>query len=272
MILLIELGNSTLKWALMSIDEGGPEFVEYGVPEYYLDREPLIFFSELLSDIDQPDSVLLASVATATVKEALCQWIHEHWCVPLNFVETDEAFKELTNGYETPKQLGVDRWLNLVAAWDEFGGPLCVIDCGTAVTVDVVDEKGQHLGGLIVPGVGMMTEALEAGTAGCAVDADECEEEAHGLFAQNTTQAITGGSVYAMVAFIDRFMEDLSHKLGDSITCLITGGDGEAIQPLLQWKFLHRPTLCLDGLILQFASFDERVEEEKEDMERKEEG
>lgn len=271
MIVLMELGNSTLKWALLSLDDEGPESMEYGTPEYYLDREPEEVFSELLSDIEQPDSVLVASVAHETIEEALSQWVDDHWNVPLDFIETEETFEELTNGYETPEQLGVDRWLNLVAAWDEFGGPLCVIDCGTAVTVDVVDGEGQHLGGLIVPGVDMMTEALETGTVGCALDADECEEETHGLLAQNTTQAITGGSVYAMVAFIDRIMEDLSDELGDNITCLITGGDAEAMQPLLQWEFLHRPTLSLDGLILQFAAIDEDEDMDIEDIEMEEE-
>ncbi|MHA7841283.1 MAG: type III pantothenate kinase [Gammaproteobacteria bacterium] len=257
MILLIELGNSRLKWALLTMDEEGPGTIEYGTPEYYLDSDPETVFSELLSDIPQPESVVVASVAHDTIEEALSQWIDDNWCVPLDFIETEKTFDELINGYDNPAQLGVDRWLNLVAAWDEFGGPFCVIDCGTAVTVDVVNDEGQHLGGLIVPGVDMMSNALEAGTAGCILNSDECEEETNGLLAQNTTQGITGGSVYAMVAFIDRIMNDLTDELGDNLTCLITGGDAEAMQPLLQWESLHRPTLSLDGLILQFATLVE---------------
>lgn len=269
MIVLIELGNSTLKWALLYRDDEGLEAIEYGTPEYYLDREPEEVFSELLLDIEQPDAVFVASVAHDHIEESLSQWIDDNWGVPLDFVETEAVYGKLVNGYETPEQLGVDRWLNLVAAWEEFGGPVCVVDCGTAATVDLVDGEGQHLGGLIVPGVEMMAEALESGTAGCAFDKEECGDAAGGLLARNTTQAAAGGSVYAMVAFIDRIAADLSEALGKKITYLITGGDAEAMQPLLQWDFLYCPTLSLDGLALQVAAVAE--DEDMEDVAMEEE-
>src|SRR6202034_3800599 len=89
----------------------------------------------------------------------------------VEFITAAPEFNGLTNGYLDPSLLGADRWLALIGAWTKASGALCVVDAGTAVKVDAVDAKGQHLGGLIAPGIHMMREALMNKTSDIAKEA-----------------------------------------------------------------------------------------------------
>jgi type III pantothenate kinase len=144
----------------------------------------------------------------------------------------------------------VDRWLAMLAAWNLLRGPVCVIDCGTALTVDALDANGQHLGGLIVPGLGMMRDSLLEGTDGIAYDSSAGEESSDSLLAHSTRSGVEVGSLYALLAFIDRVMTDLQQELGDEMQCILTGGDAAELAPLLAREVLQQPQLVLDGLAL----------------------
>jgi len=148
--------------------------------------------------------------------------------------------------YENPAQLGADRWAALVAARHYGTGASCIIDCGTAMTVDVLTADGNHAGGIIIPGLGMMRDALYAGTDG--VQEPAAESPASGLLACDTAGAVEGGSLYAVVAFIDRVCADMEKELDEPMTCLLTGGDAPDILPLLNAEVEHEPTLVLQGL------------------------
>jgi type III pantothenate kinase len=113
-------------------------------------------------------------------------------------------------------------------------------------------SSGQHLGGLIVPGLGMMRDALYAGTEG--VQESVAESLAGGLLACDTAGAVEGGSLYAVVAFIDRVCTDMEKELDEPMTCLLTGGDATDILPLLNVEVEHEPLLVLQGLALTAES------------------
>ncbi len=125
---------------------------------------------------------------------------------------------------------------------------MCVIDCGTAITVDAVDADGQHQGGLIVPGLEMMRGALLKHTHGVIYDMEADSSVEADLLGRNTRGCVEGGTLYAVIAFIDRVVSDLRKELGGEMQCSITGGDAPRVLPLLRGEYRHEPHLVLQGL------------------------
>jgi len=121
------------------------------------------------------------------------------------------------------------------------------VDCGTAATIDVLQQNGQHLGGLILPGIALMRSALLDGTT---VVIDNSEESNSMLFARNTHDAIQGGGLYAMIATIDRVFQDVEAELGVEVKRVLTGGDASTLLPLLQGDIKYLPDLVLQGLFV----------------------
>ncbi len=158
MNLLIDVGNTRLKWAtyqdgrigeIQSAAHGG---IDLG--------------QELQSAwlrMGMPTRVTMASVVPGPIV-MLRSWIRRHWGVPLDEVAvTAEAFG-IRCGYSQPTQLGVDRWAAVIGARALSQGDLCVVDCGTAITVDGLNRDNQHRGGFIMPGLGLMRRTLALGT------------------------------------------------------------------------------------------------------------
>jgi type III pantothenate kinase len=142
--------------------------------------------------------------------------------------------------------LGSDRWANLLAAHAHYKGSAVVIDCGTAITIDAIAGDGSHLGGLIVPGMDLMSTALTEGAPG--VQIQEKDNQEISLLGRSTESAVSGGVLYAAVSLIDRVSLDLRVELGNAATILLTGGDAIRILPLLSSKPDYIPDLVLKGL------------------------
>jgi type III pantothenate kinase len=151
------------------------------------------------------------------------------------------------NGYRDPARLGVDRWLALVGAFNRHGAPACVIDCGTAITIDAVARDGRHLGGVIAPGVQLMRHALVGATAGIS---DEPDETTTNVFAHDTRAAVAGGALNAAVGLIERVSEQMAAELGATVQRLITGGDAERLLSYLGQRYKLVPNLVLEGLAI----------------------
>jgi type III pantothenate kinase len=126
----------------------------------------------------------------------------------------------------------------------------CVVDVGTAVTVDLVDTMGVHLGGAIVPGPEMMVQSVLRNTAGIARRASGAAAT-RGLFAQDTRAAIGQGARYAAAAVIDRAVVEAQRVLQRTPLVLLTGGAAVEIEPLLQCSYVSVPDLVLRGLALR---------------------
>ena len=150
----------------------------------------------------------------------------------------------VSNAYTSPERLGADRWATLVAAHHLYPGPSCVVDCGTAVTIDAVAGTGEHLGGLILPGLTMMRQALVENTQGIGRVATGDVS----LLARNTDDGVTAGTLYALVAALDRIVADVAAELDGEVALLLTGGDAGMLLPLLQDSWQHEPDLVLQGL------------------------
>ena len=134
--------------------------------------------------------------------------------VDIEFVTAAPEYQGLTNGYLDPSLLGADRWLALIGAWTKARSALCVVDAGTAVKVDGVDATGRHLGGLIVPGIYMMREALMNKTSDIADAAMNSTPSLAGVLANNTIGAVSRGAVFALAGMADRAAEVIEQSTG----------------------------------------------------------
>lgn len=234
MKLFIDVGNSRTKWAAWDgthwVAEGS---MEAGAETGWVGALP-----------QKPEAVWIASVSAEARVEQLVQACRQEFGLEAGRLHTTASACGVTCAYAEPARLGVDRWLAIVAGWQEMRGPVVVFDCGTAITVDAVDGTGAHLGGLIIPGLGLMRRSLYSSTAGIP---DEGEGDV-GLLARDTRSAVTGGSLYAALSFMQRVGAELRGHLGTQTRILATGGDVQRLRPLLGPEFEWRPQLVLDGM------------------------
>ena len=123
--------------------------------------------------------------------------------------------------YDNPAEVGADRIVNSVAAFEKFGGPCIIVDFGTATTFDVVSKKGEYLGGVITPGIGISADALFSRTARLPrVDVRKPPR----VLATNTVNSLQSGLYYGYLGLIDGILERLIAEIGDSVTVVATGG------------------------------------------------
>lgn len=123
--------------------------------------------------------------------------------------------------YENPAEVGADRIVNSVAAFEKFGGPCIVVDFGTATTFDVVSQKGEYLGGVITPGIGISADALFSRTA--RLPRVDIRKPAR-VLATNTVSSVQSGLYYGYLGLIDGILERLMAEIGSTITVVATGG------------------------------------------------
>ncbi|MDO9166859.1 MAG: type III pantothenate kinase, partial [Rhodoferax sp.] len=122
--------------------------------------------------------------------------------------------------------------------------PMVVVMVGTAVTVEAIDASGKFLGGLILPGHGIMLRALESGTAGLHVPTGEVRE-----FPTNTSDALTSGGTYAIAGAVERMVQHVRMHCGAEPKCVMTGGAGWKMAPSMSVPFELVDNLIFDGLL-----------------------
>ncbi|WP_374347436.1 type III pantothenate kinase [Chitinimonas sp.] len=232
-VLLLDAGNSRLKWALASQDGWLCE----GVAEYDT-LEP--FAVTLLSH--PPASMALAcNVAgphTAQLVQELLSPLHIDWLRP------SARQADLSNGYRDPAQLGADRWAALIGAHARSPGDTVVVVAGTAMTVDALTEEGEFLGGVIVPGFNLMRQALAKGTADLGLPEGEVSD-----FPRATGEAIVNGALLALVGAIEQMRMRLFARQRRPVRVLLSGGDAPRLAPLLA-PMLAQALLTVDNLVL----------------------
>lgn len=242
MIGLLDLGNSRYKWARLGPDgPAEPAQGDYGA-------DPVQAVAALLARQPGLARLYVASVRGAAYDQALAKALLERLGLEACFVRPQARAGGLDIAYDDPSRLGVDRYLAMRAACARWRGPLLVVDCGTAVTLDAVDGGGRHLGGLILPGLNAMRAGLRLSAAGLAGVRGEAEELP--LFARDTDTAVGSGVVRALVAAIDRVSEQMAAAMGGEPQRVLTGGDAPRLQPLLAHRYYSEPLLVLKGLAL----------------------
>ncbi|MBW7931865.1 MAG: type III pantothenate kinase [Gammaproteobacteria bacterium] len=245
MKLLVDFGNTRVKWAWLEDGElRDPQgFVHEGVTAQAL--------AARMADGRTVDEVRVASVAAPERSRELCLALEAALRAPVHQAHTSAAAAGVRCAYHEPAQLGVDRWLAMVAAYAHHRSAACVVDAGTAWTIDVVQADGRHLGGLIVPGPGLMRRALLGTTGGIASSARLLPDSGDhaGAWGRDTDACMRLGAWRAGAALVESCMASLVGH-GEVPVLVLSGGDAGGLMPMLSGPVHHHPLLVLEGLAL----------------------
>ena len=236
MIVDIDIGNTSANWRLSSDAEIIARGVTSSRKNDWSDFLPLRHY--------KPRRVRVSNVAGALVAEQLQSVVTDYFQLDVEFAAPCASVGQVTSGYKQPEQLGVDRWLAILAAWDLFAERLVVIDAGSAMTFDFVDSHGCHKGGYIVPGQSMMIDALLGGTSGVRVSAQSVSSTDSGA---DTSRAVQNGCFSLALALIEKVVQKDTAGRAD-LNVVLTGGDAVALLKYLPSSVAHKPDLVLDGL------------------------
>ncbi len=239
-LLLLDLGNTRLKWGLWRDDRltANGAVAQQGIETF---AESLRESCAAHERIDAAIGCAVAGVLpTARVETQLeqvglrCQWIHS---LPQQC--------GVRNGYTHPGMLGADRWAALIGARARHADePVLIISVGTAVTIDCLAADGRFLGGVILPGFGLMLRALEMGTAGLNVPEGDLRE-----FPNNTSDALMTGGALAIAGAARQMRERLRRVEGREPKVLLTGGAAPKLELALGLEHVTVEHLVFDGLL-----------------------
>jgi type III pantothenate kinase len=239
--LLVDIGNSRIKWAWAKAGELLPERAGHGeFPDLERACRP--------AAASRPAEVLMASVAGADRARQVTELCTVRWDLAPRILKSQALQGGVRNGYHEPEKLGVDRWLAIVGAVTRYGKPLIVWDLGTATTLDAVDADGQHLGGWILPGPATMLDALGRRTKLTIPDG----LAASGALApgRSTAECIGRGVLAAQAGALAQFMDSLEGRLGENPRRVITGGAAAALVDALGLDCVLDPLLVFRGMLV----------------------
>jgi type III pantothenate kinase len=241
MKLYVDIGNSAIKWA------SEVELAAGRLNQADSNKLPAAIEDAWLQ-LERPEAVYIASVRQQAIDAKLLTWIQRQWRLSATFAQTRQREHGVTNGYQQPDQLGVDRWLALIAAHALSPLPKIIVDCGSATTIDAMDAAGHHIGGIILPGLRLFADCLRRNTDIPDYDAGEFKD----YFATDTASGIQSGAVVAQCSVVEKLYQVLRERENmDQPQCFVTGGDAGMLAHHL--KLPHRvvPGLVLNGLRIQ---------------------
>lgn len=238
--MLVDLGNSRIKWAWAETP------LRSRHAEYHADLRALL--DAQWGSYDAPAQVWVASVADAARRAALQSWVAQQWSCPVHSLTAAGQQCGVRNRYQDPAQLGADRWAALIAARRQQAGNVCVVDCGTAVTIDALDADGVFRGGVILPGIATARRALLQSTAQIR-DSSGVDDDCCGL---TTADAVAAGTLFGTAGAIERIVREQAVGFHAPPQVLLTGGEAALVMPLLHLPYpVHvLPDLVLMGLAI----------------------
>ncbi|MDH5435754.1 MAG: type III pantothenate kinase [Gammaproteobacteria bacterium] len=246
MDLLIDVGNSTIEWT--SLDNGVLGSVGFSLHEGF--KDPVGLFNSIWGGHLSPNRILVSNVAGEVFSTAFKSWVEGFCKCPVVFVKPQSKAFGVVNGYTEPEKLGIDRWLALVGARTRTQDAVIIVDVGTAITVDALNKDGQHLGGVIAPGLNLMRTVLLERTSDIKLGEEDLAKQTDQskCFASDTSQAIVSGTNNAIAGMINQTVSLFQAKMETPILYLITGGDAKRFLPMLANKYQYEPALVLHGL------------------------
>jgi type III pantothenate kinase len=247
--LAIDIGNTRLKWGLYDAAVPGATLRAHGA--VFLETIDQLAEQDW-AQLPHPTAMLGCAVAGDAVRRR-CEEQLELWDLLPRWVVPQPVGGGIVNGYEHPTRLGSDRWVAMVGARQRLLAqvpagvtppPAVVVMVGTAVTVDALDPSGCFLGGLILPGFGLMLRALEMGTAGLRVPTGEVRE-----FPANTSDALMSGGASGIAGAIERMHRQLHHRCGVVPRVIVSGGAATKLAQIIDLPVEEVDTLVFDGLL-----------------------
>lgn len=246
-ILEIDAGNTRLKWRLLKQTQQIKETIKSGVVLANAKNAliPEVFQQQMQAlNVDDPNTIKVvraSNVRGAAFANALSAFCAELFSAAVDFALVRQNHAGLQNSYQLPTALGVDRWLAMLAAYQFSQAAVCVIDCGSAITVDFVSADGRHEGGFIVPGLQLMKLSLGEHTAdlGFRPENDFAIEPG-----KSTAEAINHGVLTMALGML----EYVHGKWGADKICYLCGGDAAVLSSFIGWPHQLIPELVMDGL------------------------
>jgi type III pantothenate kinase len=244
-VLLIDIGNTRIKWARFDGKRVGRQHAAvhagWGGEDY---ARRVIGSGRAL------DRILVVSVAGARANRSLTLAARRARAPAPEFAVSQRSAGGVTSGYLEPWRLGVDRFVAAIGAYHLAAGKaVCVVGVGTAMTIDLVDAKGRHRGGAIIPAPTLMVDSLLNNTDGIRRRAQGGARGGNSLFGRSTRAALMQGSRYAAAALVDRAVGEARILVpGRAPLVMLTGGGAPSIQPLVLSKCMGVPDLVLRGL------------------------
>jgi type III pantothenate kinase len=241
--LLIDVGNTFLKWGLFRPSTGGLAR-ENRVESGHALLEEITALPAQFAKLPAPTRIVISNVAGTRVRATTIRMLEvwpeapqPYWLVP------QHVQCGVTNSYRNPAQLGSDRWAALIGARHLLGPrPTMVVVCGTATTIDFLSGDGLFKGGVIMPGVGLMLRSLHEGTAALPDQGGEFYQ-----YPTQTVDAIASGCQHAQAGAIERLFA-LEQRATPDVVCLLSGGAAGAVAPRLTIPFQSYENLVLEGL------------------------
>lgn len=263
-LLLLDSGNSRLKWALSRGSRGArARFVASGAIELASLRRsaaPLLrVMRAARRTAGAQPRVYACNVAGVPMQRRIRAAAVRAGLPAPHFARSAAAAGGVRNAYPEPWRLGVDRWVALIGARQRHPGrALCLVAIGSALTIDLLGADGHHRGGCILPGPRMMIESLLLHTAGirrrAALSARGALSRALAgappapLFAVATRAALLAGARYACAALIERAAQSARRELGVRPRLILAGGAADTVAPLLRLPHARQDDLVLRGL------------------------
>lgn len=232
MILAVDAGNSRVKWAL----HDGHSFVGDG----WATLAQIDTLDRRWAQLTPPTAVMIANVAGDGVAQAL-RALCGRWPLVPHWAASRRVQGGVTNLYDDPSQLGVDRWAAMIGARRLSSRACIVVNAGTAMTVDALNDQGEFLGGIIVPGFDLMHESLAAHAARLS-----SERGSFTPFPRMTRDAITSGAIQALCGAVDRMCHAMAAAGLPDPELIISGGAGESVA-----RHIGRPLRMVDKLVLE---------------------
>ena len=243
--LLVDIGNSRIKWALLRGEKlGKAQAAEY------VGWRARDFARHVIGKRQDVERILVSNVASDDISDALAAGARHAKAPVPERVTTQRRACGVTVGYIDPWRLGVDRLLAMIAAHRRFHGkPVCAVAVGTAMTIDLVGADGRHRGGAIIPAPMLMVSSLLDGTSGIRRRAQGgAEGRGTALFGRSTRAGVEQGTRYAAAAAVDRAISEARTLVGKTPELVMTGGGAPGLRPLIRTASLLVPDLVLEGL------------------------
>jgi len=238
MRVLFDYGNSRLKWALSEkgIQKSGLlDGYDLSTLQGVLDKE--------LGKMESPEEAWISSVAGEQATNILKSWLRTQWSLEAYLIKADAEACGVINSYAQPDQLGSDRWAALVAVRNRYIQPATIVDCGTAVTVDLINDN-RFYGGVIFPGLEMSRNSLTTNTAQLRINKPETVTSV----AISTSTGIESGTLLGLTGAIEHVVKCQQRDTGLASKVYLTGGNANQVRPYLDLEVEVIEDLVLQGI------------------------
>ncbi|MEM7361198.1 MAG: type III pantothenate kinase [Pseudomonadota bacterium] len=247
MKLLLDLGNTRLKWALatqadmvavgaIANEDLGPD----DIGQYFSANLSTTLLEQTLSE------VWVSSVGAAEVLKPILSWLHDETGLEANRVDVSNPVRGFQNHYESIDSLGVDRWVAALGARSLVPqGDLIIIDAGTAVTIDWLSQDNVFEGGVILPGAKLMHQSLLGGTVGIDAESSDVVQ----IIGKTTSECVNSGIGFGMGGAVERIVKEMTETIDRPTRLILTGGGANLIAEFTNLGAESEPDLVLHGLL-----------------------